>query len=196
MERHLFTVPAYFGRLDIARYLLTAHAANLEATDSLGRTPLHWACNNGELDIARYLLTAHAANLEATDNDGRTPLQVACNGGRLDVVRYLLTSHGANLEATDSLGWTALQRACNQRNLAVVQELAARGANLEATDDRWKDASSNGLHPEDILLWFKNWLPVVQISRPRTDVLADGLVVSGIEKRWKDTSSPAAQWSP
>ena len=66
------------GHLDVVRYLLTSHDANLEATDNDGHDTSSLGLPEGHLDVVRYLLTSHDANLEATDNDGKTPLHWAC----------------------------------------------------------------------------------------------------------------------
>jgi len=129
---------AYEGALALVKQALQ-NGANVEATDNEGSTPLHLASSEGHLDIVQYLSTSHGANAANTDNWGNTPLHKACMNGQLDVERYLLTYHGANLEAADNNeGKTPLLEACWCGHLAVVQELVARGANLEATDnDGW-----------------------------------------------------------
>ncbi|CAH0047278.1 unnamed protein product [Clonostachys solani] len=50
----------------------------LEQEDSLGRTPLHYACSSGEAESVAFLLQ-HGANVNATDTDGRTPLHTCAN---------------------------------------------------------------------------------------------------------------------
>ena len=71
-------------------------AADVEATDANGRTPLHVACCAGQMEIVEYLVTERRANLNAQDKNGSTPFEVACHAGRVSVVYYLVryrTSH-------------------------------------------------------------------------------------------------------
>ena len=50
--------------------------ANHSVTDSLGRTPLHYACRTGQLDIATRLVDA-GANVNARDQGGELPIYLA-----------------------------------------------------------------------------------------------------------------------
>ncbi|CAI6094184.1 unnamed protein product [Clonostachys chloroleuca] len=50
----------------------------LEQEDSLGRTPLHYACSSGEAESVAFLLR-HGANVHARDSDGRRPLHACAN---------------------------------------------------------------------------------------------------------------------
>ena len=64
----------------------------LIAANKDGRTPLHWASENGHLEVAKLLL-ANNANVDAADKDGRTPLHFACQNGHLEVAKLLLANN-------------------------------------------------------------------------------------------------------
>ena len=45
--------------------------------DNNGRTPIHWASENGHLEIIKLLMTSSDDLTNARDNNGWTPLDVA-----------------------------------------------------------------------------------------------------------------------
>ena len=65
----------------------------INARDSTGKTPLHWAVSGGEStadgDIVK-MLCYHGADAGVVDNQGNTPLGVAVGGGRVWLSRVLL----------------------------------------------------------------------------------------------------------
>ena len=61
--------------LDIAR-LLIEKGAKVNAADSLGRTPLHWAASRDHVKFVELLLE-NGADVQARDHKGKTPLQLA-----------------------------------------------------------------------------------------------------------------------
>ncbi|KAL2820650.1 hypothetical protein BJX63DRAFT_418288 [Aspergillus granulosus] len=65
-------ISSYLGHEVIVKLLLD-RGANLDSTDSSGRTPLSYAAQNGHEAIVR-LLVDRGANLDSTDNSGQTPL--------------------------------------------------------------------------------------------------------------------------
>jgi ankyrin repeat protein len=60
----------------------------LEARDCRGRTPLHWAADNGHLPVVQYLCE-QGVDKEVRDEDGRTPLDRAVDLGQKAVVEFL-----------------------------------------------------------------------------------------------------------
>ncbi|KAK8460113.1 hypothetical protein SEVIR_2G280000v4 [Setaria viridis] len=63
--------------------LLLQYGANVNSTDSRGRTPLHHCIMKGRPMYARLLLS-RGADSQATDRDDRTALQYAMDGGAID----------------------------------------------------------------------------------------------------------------
>ena len=84
--------------------LLLCGGGDLEATDSLGRTPLMLAAERNNVIAARDLLNLRAS-LTARDKRGRTALHLAAMRGHADMFE-LLIRHGADLAAEDDQGHT------------------------------------------------------------------------------------------
>lgn len=97
--------------------------ANVNATNTLGRTALMFASSKGFPGIVKDLL-AHRAdpNIIPTDANGWTALIVAARTGRIDVIKVLL-DHGADVTINDKEGKTALAWAEAQGHADVVRVL-------------------------------------------------------------------------
>jgi len=89
--------------------------ADAVSTDSLSRMQL--------LHLAGANVNSNAAS--------RRPLFLAASEGRLRAVRYLL-DEGADVNAHEADGNTALSEATFYGHAAVIKELLARGANVNA----------------------------------------------------------------
>ncbi|MGM0674781.1 MAG: ankyrin repeat domain-containing protein [Spirochaetota bacterium] len=116
---------AYNGHADIVRSLID-NGADVEATDILGRTPLHVAVDHPE--VVEVLLE-HGAAVDARDSLSNTPLHRAL--GSPETVDILISA-GADVEARNTGGSTPLEMATRRgnarKNLTVVERLVAAGA--------------------------------------------------------------------
>jgi hypothetical protein len=118
-----------FGRIKVAQKLIE-YDADVNAKNSYGSTPLHWASSGRHFkdgSILRLLLK-HGGDVNARNRDGLTSLHLASENGALEVVRLLL-EHGVDVEAKDGRGRTALQVASEEGHDEVVKFLRERGAN-------------------------------------------------------------------
>ena len=89
---------AYFGRIEIVKYLLKAGAeVNSPSRNSLGVTPLQSAVAGRHLEITSLLLEA-GASPNVCERGGYTPLHTAVMNGDMDIVRKLIFN-GANVDA-------------------------------------------------------------------------------------------------
>ena len=105
-----------------------------EATDSVGRTPLHLAAEYDAEPAVLAVLLEHGADTEAKDDFGDTPLHLAVEHSEPAIVTALL-DHGANIEAKDDLGDTPLHTAIESNEPAILTALLDHGANIEGEDD-------------------------------------------------------------
>ncbi|MEW5311185.1 MAG: hypothetical protein WDW38_002920 [Sanguina aurantia] len=80
---------------------------DVNAADSEGRTPLHFAAGTNNEVIAVMLIEA-GANLEGVDSKNNTPLHYAAGYGREEMTRLLL-SRGAKTSARNGTGKTAVE---------------------------------------------------------------------------------------
>lgn len=86
---------AIFDKWDIAAFLLKK-GAKVDQKDLVGRTALHWACENNQLKMVRLLLE-NAADANAYGKAGQSPLVFPFLRHH-EQLKQLLISHGASLD--------------------------------------------------------------------------------------------------
>nr|WP_246198629.1 ankyrin repeat domain-containing protein [Wolbachia endosymbiont of Ctenocephalides felis wCfeJ] len=128
------------GDLNKIKSFIT-QGANLDAKDSNGSTPLHYASWNGNLSVVKHLVEK-GANLKIKNLDNRTPLYDASLNGHLDIVRYLVEK-GVDVNVADEENRTPLHCAVSEGHLGIVKYLINNGANFNAKN-------SDGKVPLDI----------------------------------------------
>ena len=121
------------GFSGLVSYLIIAHAENVNAKCTSGRTPLIAASYFGLFDIA-HLLLQHNADVNARSVDDWTPLHYSSLNGQARVAQLLL-EHGATLNAQDEFRRTPLYRASENGHLEVVKTLLGHGATVNSQDD-------------------------------------------------------------
>ena len=126
------------GRADLIAGLLL-QGIDIDARDSEGKTPLHLATAAGHIDTMRALVDA-GANAALRDSDIVTPLYIAAEKGNVAAVDYLLTLPevriGINQHAAYQNGFTPVMVAASKNHVAVIEKLAAVGADLNKTDNQ------------------------------------------------------------
>ena len=103
--------------------------SGLNARDTDGLTPFHWACYRGHTEIVKLLLehSGSTINLNAKDDLDITAFMLACQRGRKDVVELLLKYSDSDIELNLSLnaknyaGWTGFMYACMLGRKDVVK---------------------------------------------------------------------------
>jgi ankyrin repeat protein len=128
------------GRTNEVRALI-AEGADINATNTAGKTALMMAANFGNARIVDMLL-AEGANVNAKDTQESTALIDAAYTGNLGVIKALL-ARGADVNATSKNGITALSMAKTMGNEAVVEtlETVAKGGDKDGKSGKSKSRS-------------------------------------------------------
>ena len=114
--------------------------ADVTATDTHGRTLLHWAAKCSDKTGVLEVLLRHRADVNAGMPSGETPLWVAIDSDNsLEVIEFLL-DHGAALG-----GWTFVRSGWHD-GPAVITLLLDRGANIRARNESKNTILHTGLN--------------------------------------------------
>jgi uncharacterized protein len=107
----------------------------VNAAQSDGTTPLHWAVDREQTEIVQMLIRA-GANVKAANRYGVTPLWLASVNGNANTLAMLLEA-GADAGSANSDGETALMVAARTGKIDAVNLLLARGADPN-TKEGWR----------------------------------------------------------
>jgi uncharacterized protein len=131
--------------------LLTS-GADPKVANRYGITPLYLACENANPAIIERLLKA-GADPNSTSTDGETALMTVARTGVVEAAKVLL-DHGAKVDAREEWhGQTALMWAVNEEHPAMIKELIAHGADVNAVSNINKWERQNTAEPRE------KWLP-------------------------------------
>ncbi|KAG8427487.1 hypothetical protein J3459_006665 [Metarhizium acridum] len=181
--------PAFAVRT--ATYLLDIGLEDINAQDSFGRTPLHYACANLMSELLSFLVSRDA-DVSLKDHEGCTPLHLLANGTGMNHPRdcafpvestslcFKAYNKNIDIDAKDSFGRTALLKACKSHAVNVAKLLLAIGADPNVGDND----SCTPLHyavsfPEWTLSY--HWLQNSRRVIPRAEELKIALLSAGAD---------------
>ncbi len=132
---------------------LLAAGADAKAANRYGVTPLYLACENANPAIIERLLKA-GADANSVSTEGETALMTVARTGVVEAAKVLL-DHGAKVDAREEWhGQTALMWAVDEQHPAMMKELIAHGADVNAVSNinKWERQVTS--EPRD------KWLPL------------------------------------
>lgn len=196
--------------------LLRDAAAEIDARNAEGVTPLGIACGCGNWRLAKFLLERGA---RAEPAGGSPPLLAAAGGEDDDVAGVeLLLRHKARVDARDARGRSALHEAALAGHAGIIAALLAARADADARDARGRSPlheSAAGGHAAalDLLAGVadvhaidvdgRNALHLVALCDSGTAALAERLLELGVDagladgedKRPVDHAAAAGRWA-
>jgi len=120
---------AHVGQTEVVRFLL-ANGADVNCTTNNKGTALDSAAWFGHLDMMDLLIEA-GADVNAIDSDGWTPVHYALGNGKEEAATRLIAKGG---EVRDERVGTTLHLAAQTNCFAVVEQVLARGQDVNAKD--------------------------------------------------------------
>lgn len=131
------------------------HPEEIEARDSFGSSPLHYAARFHAPSAAESLIL-HGANIEARNKEAATPLHLAAFSGAESVVDILI-KHGADINVRNELAETPLDLAMKAKNREVTSQLLNYGAENGAGSDLDDLRAAREDHEEELSsLWERS----------------------------------------
>jgi ankyrin repeat protein len=123
------------GNKDKATAFLKEDPKRLDALDSNGKAPLHWAALYGEKPMVEWLL-AEKADVNLLDGDGFTPLHWAVMFNKQDVAEALIKNKADTQLKVARFGWTPLRLAVIHGHVATAEVLFKAGVDPNLKDER------------------------------------------------------------
>ena len=81
LGRTPLSLAAYYGHLEVVKFLVNEASADVEAKSNAGGTPLSWAADCGNLEIVTFLVKEAGADVESKDKQGQMALDLAKEKG-------------------------------------------------------------------------------------------------------------------
>lgn len=130
----------HFGKVASVKFLIEKGAdIHQRNNEFYSETPLHLAARDFNTDIIQLLLYA-GADIHAKNTENQTPLIFALGHENIDLKMF--ADAGADMFTVDRYNKTALHYAAQAGFVKTIQDLLARGLDLNAQDD----AGNNALH--------------------------------------------------
>ncbi|MGI2257521.1 ankyrin repeat domain-containing protein [Candidatus Cardinium hertigii] len=120
--------------------IILCHFADIGKKDSVGLTPIHWACRDGHLSVVKHILAKDRSVVNNTDNLYKfTPLHWASRRGFKEIVE-ILVSNGASKTAKSRSSFTPLMLAISNRHETLRSILSPDGFERQSKhkNKNWK----------------------------------------------------------
>ncbi len=164
---------------------LSCLAADINAPEADGTTPLHWAVRADDVAKVEKLLAA-GANPRAANRYGVTPLYLACQNANAAMIERLLKA-GADPNSVSTEGETALMTVARTGVVEAAKVLLDHGAKVDAREE-W--------HGQTALMWAVDEQHPAMVK----ELIAHGADVNAVSKinEWErqTTAEPREKWLP
>lgn len=128
-------IPALLGGSSEVVLYLAKYGCEINHSNKLGQTPLHFASMIGEENLLKIILEYNGIeSILNKDDFGRTPLHYGSLSELTDSVEYL-TAAGGDPNAVDEQGFTPIHYAAFSGHRITCQTLVNQGAELEKNVD-------------------------------------------------------------
>ena len=121
----ILSTAAYFGNLQMVRYLVESGASINFQDPGVRRNALHWACMGNGTDVVKYLISC-GADVNALDRDNMSPLMQAALHSHQAAVKELVEA-GSCISYIDRLRCSALHYAAFHGDRLSVRSLILGG---------------------------------------------------------------------
>ncbi|KAF5444255.1 hypothetical protein F2P56_036743 [Juglans regia] len=108
-------------------FLLVKHGGDVNETDNMQQTALHWAAVRGAIGVADVLLQ-NGARVEAVDVNGYRAVHVAAQYGQTAFLNHIVAKYQADFDAPDNEGRSPLHWAAYKGFTDTVRLLLFRDA--------------------------------------------------------------------
>lgn len=127
----LLHIACEWGSKHAVEYLITTRKCDINATNDVGETPLHFACRHERVEIVALLLkTGRCNTLNKLNLSKETPLHLACLNADPTIGNLILGNEQlSDLDVPDKFGDTPLMNACRSGGKCLIKQLLDKGCN-------------------------------------------------------------------
>ena len=119
-----------------AREVLKDAEYSINCMDSMGWTPLHYACAAGDLDMVTMFVSEFKADTTVKDGDGLTAVMLAALAGKEEIVNTMIGKFQCPVNDKDNYGNEVLAFAIAEGHTSLVRSLIQdHSADLNAKYD-------------------------------------------------------------
>ena len=118
--QNCFHIAARFEHLNLCKTLIDIHNFDVDMTNSMGWTVLHYSAKSGSHDLIDFFVKKGVDILLET-RAGNNSLHIAASNGHLSLCETLITKYKLDVKMTDNDGWTALSFAAENGSYELIE---------------------------------------------------------------------------